>query len=166
MATPSASKGVSIASLAGAAFISILVGILIALFVIPRPTRGLQTIKVSPGNPLSDGPTVYPEEQPIRMRYGDIVKWVATNGGRVEIHFKAKDFDPKTLNHGMKEPPFIGGKPDVDQPINCASYSCTSLDINDNLATYLKSNLNNFLTYKYTQVLDGYSRDGKIIIRW
>jgi hypothetical protein len=163
MAEPSSSP--SLKTFVGISFISLLAGLLIALFFIPH-RKTTHVINVIPGNPVTNGPTVSPDPEPIYYHSGDVVNWRSAPGSRVAISFKADNFDPNSSSNTQKEPPFIGGSPGNDQDINCLGNSCTSLNINLKLEYYLKNNPGKELTYKYWQTLDNQKRDGKIIIRW
>lgn len=161
MAEPSSSP--SLKAFVGISLISVLAGLLIALFVFPRPTA-VHVIKVTAGPPPANEPTVTPDPETIHYNTHDLVNWVSPPGSKVKISFKASDFDPESSSNTLKEPPFIGGSPGIDQDINCSESSCSSLNINLKLEHVVKNGKT--LTYKYWQTLNGVQKDGKIIIRW
>jgi hypothetical protein len=146
-------------TLVSTAAITFVAGILIALFL--RQPRTTAHIVIS-GNP----PGASPDPQDIYSKSHDVVNWYAPSGGKIGIEFKAADFDPNSSTNSLKEPPFAGGTPGVDQVINCAGSSCTSLNINPKLESYLHDHQTAHFDYKYWQSLDGNSKDGRIIIKW
>jgi len=79
------------------------------------------------------------------------------SGGRLLIVFKRTGFPPS-----VNIPPFSGMLPNGnDFNVPCSGDTCTSGPVNPNLpqagGPYI---------YKYTQILNGNSYDGRIIIQW
>lgn len=143
---------------AGWTAVALVIGILLANF--------FRTARPTPRIRISGDAVASPDEETIHCSSFDVVNWVGASGDTIAIVFKKDDFDPRSTTNPLKEPPFDGGTPGVDQKIHCAGASCASLNINPALVKLLSAHHDDEFTYKYWQYRNGKSKDGKIIIRW
>jgi hypothetical protein len=146
-----------------AVILGLAAGILIGILIRSKPTFGtVWPVAITPGNPATNGPDAKPETQPVSFSRGDVVRWNGPAGSKLAIVFKSADFDPNSTPNPSKEPPFAGGTAGSNQSIDCVGNVCQSRNINPNLAGPLNRQ---DLSYKYTQILNGYPKDGHIIIQ-